>query len=62
MPCPSTGPKIFCASPIVLLKPENLTAFSASSKTFVPAQKPNLLNGSYLLVQHKMFGTGTKFI
>ena len=59
MPCPSTGPKIFCASPIVLLKPENLTAFSASSKTFVPAQKPILLNANHLFVWHKVFVTGT---
>ena len=57
-----TSPKMFCAGPNFLSQPKNMTAFSASSKTFVPAQKPNLLNGSYLLVQHKMFGTGTKFI
>ena len=44
MSCPSTGPKMFCAS----------------SKPFVPAQKPNLLNGNHLLVRHKIFGTGTK--
>ena len=37
MPCPFTGPKIFCAGPNVLCQPNNLTAFSASSKFFVPA-------------------------
>ena len=45
MPCPFTGPKIFCAGPNVLSQSKNLIAFSASSKTFVPAQKPNLVNG-----------------
>ena len=55
MPCPFTGPKMFCAG-------KNLIPFSASSKTFVPAQKQNLLNGNHLLVWHKMFGTGTKCI
>ena len=39
---------------------KNLTAFSASSKTFVPAQKPILLNANHLFVRHKMFVTGTK--
>ena len=41
LPCPFTGPKIICAGPNVLSQPKNLTAFSASSKTFVPAQKTN---------------------
>jgi hypothetical protein len=44
MPCPFTGPKMFCANPNFLSKPKNLTAFSASSKTFVPPQKPILMN------------------
>jgi hypothetical protein len=35
-----------------------ITAFSASSKTFVTAQKPILLNANHLLVWHKMFVTG----
>ena len=59
MPCPFTGPKMFCAGPNFLSQPKNLTAYSASSKTFVPAQKPILLNASYLFVWHKMFGTAT---
>ena len=59
MPCPFTGPKMFCASPIFLSQPKNLTAFNASSKTFVPAQKPILLNANHLFVWHKMFVTAT---
>ena len=57
MPCPFTGPKMFCASPNVLSQPKNLTAFSASSKSFVPAQKTILLNANQLFVWHKMFVT-----
>ena len=53
MPCPFTGPKMFCAGP------KNLTAFSASSKTFVPAQKTVLLNANHLFVWLKMFVTAT---
>ena len=52
MPCPFTGPKMFCAGPNFLSQGKNLTAFSASSKTFVLAQKP-----SHLFVWHKMFVT-----
>jgi hypothetical protein len=49
---------MFFASSNFLSQPKNLIAFSASSKTFVPAQKQNLLNGfngNHLLVGHKMF-------
>ena len=59
MPCPFTGPKMFCADPNFLSQPKNLTAFSASSKTFVLTQKPILLNANHLFVWHKMFGTVT---
>ena len=59
MPCPFTGPKMFSAGPIYLSQPKNLTAFSASSKTFVPAFKPILLNANHFFVWHKMFVTGT---
>ena len=59
MPCPFTGRKMFFAGPNFLSQPKNLTAFSASSKTFVPAQKTILLKASYLFVWHKMFVTGT---
>ena len=56
LPCPYSSPKMFCASPNFLSQPKTLTAFSASSKTFVPAQKPILLNANHLFVQHKKFG------
>ena len=39
MPCPFTGSKMFCTGPNFLSQPKNLTAFSASSKTFVQAQR-----------------------
>ena len=42
-----------------LSQPENLTAFSAPSKTFVLGQKPILLNVNHLFVWHKMFVTAT---
>ena len=51
-----TGPKTFCASPNFLSQLKNLTAFSPSSKTFVPAQKTILLNANHLFVWHKKFG------
>ena len=59
MPCPFTGPKMVSAGSKFLSQPKNLTAFSASSKTFVPAQKPILLNANHRFVWHKMFVTGT---
>ena len=40
LPCPFTGPKMLCAGPNFLSQPKYLTAFTASSKTFVSAQKP----------------------
>ena len=48
-----------CASPNFLSQPKNLTAFSASSKTFVPAQKTILLTANHLFVWHKMFVSAT---
>ena len=44
--CPITGPNIFIAGPNFLSQPKNLTAFSVSWKTFVPAQKTILLNAN----------------
>ena len=49
----------FYRSQNVLSHTKNLIAFSASSQTFVPAQKPILLNANYLFVWHKMFVTAT---
>ena len=59
MPCPFKGPKMFCAGPNILSQPKNLTAFNASSKTFVRAQKPILLNANHLFIWRKMFVTAT---
>ena len=50
---------MFCAGPNFLSQPKNLTAFSASSKTFVPAHQPILLNANHLFLWHKIFVTGT---
>ena len=62
MPCPFTGPKMFCAGPNILCQLKNLTAFSASSKTFVLAQKPILQNAKHLFVWHKTFGTAQNIL
>ena len=59
VPCPVTGPKMFCPGSNFLSQPKNLNAFSASSKTFVPAQKPILLNANHRFVWQKMLVTGT---
>jgi hypothetical protein len=56
---PFTGPKMYCAGPNFLSQPKNLTAFSASSETFLQAQKPILLNEYHLVVWPKMFVTAT---
>ena len=55
MPCPFTGPKMFCADLNFLSQPKYLTAFSAFSKNFVPAQKLILLNANHHFVWHKQF-------
>ena len=57
MPCPFTGRKIFRASPNFLSQPKNLTAFSASTNTFVTAQKNNFINANHRIDWHKMFVT-----
>jgi hypothetical protein len=59
MPCPFIGPKMFYVGPNFLSQPDNLTAFSASSKTFLPTQKPILQNANHLFFSRKMFVTGT---
>ena len=59
MPYPFTGSRMFCAGQNCLNQPKHLTTFSASSKTFVSAQKPVILNANHLFVWHKMFVTGT---
>ena len=47
--------KCYVPIQIFLSQPKNLTAFSASSKTFVLAQKQILLNANHLFVWHKIF-------
>jgi len=59
MPCPFTCPKMFCAGLNILSQPKNLTAFSASSESFVLAQKPILMNANHIFVWHKLFVTAT---
>ena len=59
MPCPFTGSKMFCAGTNILCQHKNLTAFGASSRTFVAAQKPILLNANHLFVWQKIFVTAT---
>ena len=58
-PCPFTSSKMFCAGPNILSQPKNLTAISASSKTFVLAQKSILRNANHLFVWHNFFVTAT---
>ena len=48
MPCPFTGPKMFCVGPKFLDHTKNQIAFSAAPKDFMPAQKMNLLHGNHL--------------
>ena len=52
----------FYRSQNVLCQSKNLIAFSASSKTFVPAQKPILLKANHLYIWHKMFVTATIYV
>ena len=57
MPCPFTGPKMLCADQNFLSQPKNLTAFSASSKNFVLAQKKYSIQISLIQI---IFLSGTK--
>ena len=57
MPCPFTGPKMFCASQNSLSRPKNLTAFNASSKLLRRQKKTILLNANHLFVWHKLLVT-----
>ena len=51
--CKCVCNQMLCAGPNFLRQPKNLTAFGASSKTFVSEQKPISLHW------HKMFVTAT---
>ena len=39
MPCPFTGPKMFCAGPNFLCQTKNLFTYCGSHKHFVPDKK-----------------------
>ena len=39
MPCPLTGPKMFCAGPNFLSQPKNVFTYCGSHKHFVPDKK-----------------------
>ena len=62
MPCPFTGQKMFYTSPNFLSQPKNLTAFSASSKPFVPAQKPILLNANHFCLSWNVYGCHNMYL
>ena len=48
MPCPFTGPKMFCAGPNILSQPKNLTASSTICKVVKTGNTVNL-NLKFLL-------------
>ena len=50
---------MFCVGPNFLSQAKNLTAFSAFSKTFVPAQKQFYWMQIIFFFWHKMFVTAT---
>ena len=72
MPCPFTGPKMFCAGPNVLCLTKNLFTYCGSQKNFVPDQRwfafskigfcastkifEEALNAFKFLGRHKTFG------
>ena len=56
MPCPFTGPKMLSGGPNILSQPKNLTAFSASSKTFKLAQKHSKYRPQYSLSNSFILG------
>ena len=42
MPCPFTGPKMFCANPNFLCQTKKLITYCGSHKHFVPDKKDDL--------------------
>ena len=52
---------MFCAGPNILGHPKIELNFSAPPKSFLQAQKLNLLYENHFLFWHKTFGTGTIF-
>ena len=50
MPCPFTGPKMFCAGPHFLCQTKHLFTYCASHKHFVPDKKMicnKMINSSF---------------
>ena len=60
MPCPFTGPKMFCAGPNFLSQPKNLLTYCASHKHFDPDKKMICIQQNWFLWRHKSFWRGTK--
>ena len=67
MPCPFTGPKMFCASPNCLSQPNNLFTYCANHKHFVPQTKRGIAfskigfcAGTKVFVLAQKIWTGTK--
>ena len=60
MPCPFTGPKMFCAGPNFLSQPKNLFTFCAIHKHFVPDKKMICIQQNCFLCRRKSFWRGTK--
>ena len=70
MPCPFTGPKMFCAGPNFLCQTKNLFTYILwQSQTFCARQKIDLHSVKLVFVQaqkflkrHSNFWAGTKFL
>ena len=60
MPCPFTGPKMFCAGPNILVQTQNLFTYCASHKHFAPDKKVICIQQHWFLCLHKSFWRGTK--
>ena len=55
-------PKCFVSVQMFWTRTLNGIIFSTAPSRFVLVQKVNLLKGNHLLVSHKKFGTGTKYV
>ena len=55
MPCPFTGPKMFCAGPHFLCQTKNLFTYCASHKHFVTDKKVNLHSVKLVFVPAQIF-------
>ena len=60
MPCPFTGPKMFCAGPIFLCQTKIFFTYCGSHKNFVPDKKMICIQKNCFLCRHKSFWRGTK--